>query len=54
MGDFFEEMVELEVLEDLLDCGRCRGRCQCSGRNHLGQLLEVELEVEIIEDLGGW
>jgi hypothetical protein len=56
-GDFFEEIVELEVMEDLLACGRCRGRCGCSGRNAMGELMELEIIEEIIDGnngFGGW
>jgi hypothetical protein len=52
--DLVEEIVELEILETLA-CGNCRRgtRCRCSGRNHLGELLQAEMEIEIIEDLFG-
>lgn len=55
--DFFEELVEEEILLELMACGNCRGTCRCGyGRrqNPVTQLIEAEIAVEIAEDLFGF
>lgn len=49
--DVFDEIVELEIAEQVLGCGRCRGRCGCRGRDDFGNVLETLIEVEVAEEI---
>jgi hypothetical protein len=44
-NDPLREAIELE----LLTCGNCRGRCNCPGRNRIGELVEDVIVIDILD-----